>query len=362
MLHLLVANLKMIVRDRQVLFWALVFPLIFVVVFGLFGVGEPDPVDMAIIDNAGSPLSRSIRNQLSEIELLDITDKFTAEEEAREAVQEGDLEYALIIPQDLAVVGQSTASEPPVPFTLYFDQSNIQINQLVFGVIRQSLDQVNLDLADAPRRINLSLQAIQGEEVEYFDELVIGLVGFSIMFNSIVVIGVKISGYRQLRILRRMLVTPLPMRNYFAAEVLTHVGLALVQSAIILAVGVFVFGAEIHGNVVWVFIIVAFANIVFLNIGFAIGGRASSPAAASGVANVIAMPMMFFSGTFFPTSSLPSFLPEVVKVLPLTPTIDALRTVAIDGQALWQAWPELAMLAGWIAASSAVAIKVFRFN
>ena len=86
------------------------------------------------------------------------------------------------------------------------------------------------------------------------------------------------------------------------------------------------------------------------------------PAAASGVANVIAMPMMFFSGTFFPTSSLPSFLPDLVKVLPLTPTIDALRAVAIDGEALWSTWPELAMLAGWIAVSGALASRVFRFN
>jgi len=55
--RLLVANVKIMVRDRQTLFWALVFPLIFVVVFGLFGVGDPDPVDISIIDMAQSPLS-----------------------------------------------------------------------------------------------------------------------------------------------------------------------------------------------------------------------------------------------------------------------------------------------------------------
>lgn len=196
----------------------------------------------------------------------------------------------------------------------------------------------------------------------YFNELVIGLAGFAVMFNSIIVVGVKISSYRQLRILRRILVTPLPMRNYFAAEIIAHLFLALFQSAIILVLGIFAFGAEVHGNILWFFLIVAFANIVFLNIGFAVGGRSSSPAAASGIANAIAIPMMFLSGTFFPTSTLPAFLPELMKVLPLTPTLDALRMVAIDGDAIWKTWPELSILAGWVVASTAIACKIFKFD
>ena len=363
MTPLLLANLKMLVRDRQALFWALFFPLIFVVVFGLFDVGgEPDSVDLAIIDHSDSPLSHSIRTRLSEIELLDITDKFNTEEEAEEALKDGDLEYVLVIPRALETVEQGATTEVPLPFTLRYDVNTPLINQMVFGVVRQFLDEENLKLAGAPQRINLAPQPIQTEDVEYFDVLLIGLVGMAIMFNSLIVIGVKISGYRLQRILRRIQVTPLPVRHYFIAEVLTQLVLALAQASIILAVGVFVFGAEIHGNVLWLLLIVAYANIVFLNIGFAIGGRANNPGAASGMANVIAFPMMFFSGTFFPTSGLPSFLPELVKVLPLTPTIEAMRGVAIDGKALWQVWPQLAMIGGWIVFSSVVAIKTFRFN
>ena len=362
MLRLVIANVKMMVRDRQTLFWALLFPLIFVVVFGLFDVDEQDPSSIAIVDQAQSGLSRAIHSQLADIQLLGITEDYTDEATARQAVQDGDLDYALVIPQDFAQVGQGPGDQPPVPFTLYYDQGTSRTNQLVFGVIRQFLDQVNLDLADAPQRINLTPEAIQDRDVNYFDELIIGLVGFAIMFNSVVVISVKISGYRQQSILRRFLVTPLPLRNYFAGEVVTHLALAMVQVAIILAVGTWAFGAEVHGNVLWVFVIAAFSTIVFLNIGFAIGGRANSPGAASGLANIVAMPMMFFSGTFFPTSSLPSFLPELVKILPLTPTIDALHIVAIEGEPLWNAWPELAMVAGWIILTSALAARFFRFN
>ena len=192
--------------------------------------------------------------------------------------------------------------------------------------------------------------------------LLMGLVGMGVMVNSVISIAVKISGYRNQNILKRILVTPLPVRNYFASEVLAHLVLAMVQVGIIMAVGVLLFGARIYGNVLWIFLIVAFANIIFLNIGFILSAWARSPAAASGIGNAIVLPMMFFSGTFFPTSNLPAFLPELVQVLPLTPMLEALRHVSIDGWAIWQTWPELAILAGWVVVSSVAAMKLFRFG
>ena len=45
---LIIANLKIIIRNRQALFWALVFPLIFVVVFGLFRIDEPGTTTIAV--------------------------------------------------------------------------------------------------------------------------------------------------------------------------------------------------------------------------------------------------------------------------------------------------------------------------
>jgi hypothetical protein len=59
--------------------------------------------------------------------------------------------------------------------------------------------------------------------------------------------------------------------------------------------------------------------------GVVVAAYARSVATASSLGNVAAFPMMFFSGTFFPTESLPGFLPEFTKVLPLTPLLEVLR-------------------------------------
>jgi ABC-2 type transport system permease protein len=135
-----------------------------------------------------------------------------------------------------------------------------------------------------------------------------------------------------------------------------------VQAGIILAVVVFVFVAQIHGNLVWVFIIVLLGSLVFLNIGFILSAWANTPSAASSMGNAIALPMLFLAGTFFSTTSLPWLLPYAAEALPLTPMLSALRDVAIDNAALWQVWPQLAALGCWIAITSLAAIKVFRFS
>ena len=98
---LFIANLKMIYRNRQALFWALVFPLLFVVIFGLFQFDQPPTVDLAIVDHAGDELSESLVKSLEGVEFLEL-DAGRDEEAARQALADGDVGYVLIIPEGLA--------------------------------------------------------------------------------------------------------------------------------------------------------------------------------------------------------------------------------------------------------------------
>ena len=360
MLALLVANLKIMVRDRQSLFWALAFPLILVVVFGIFEFEGAGSADLAIIDHANNRTSLTFRERLGGIDYLNVHMQYASQAEAHRDLEDGDLEFVLVIPEGVADL--EAAVDRSVPLTLYYDANNRQGNQLVIEAIRHFASEESLRLAGSPPQLlDVAPEEVEAGGADYFDVLLMGLLGMGMMTNSIIFIAVKISMYRSQSILKRILFTPLRVANYFASEIVAHLLLALVQAAVVLGAGVLVFGADIRGNVLWLFIIVAFSSIIFLNIGFLISGWASSPRAASGMGNAVAIPMLFFSGAFFPTSSLPSFLPDLVQVLPLTPMLDALRGVAIDGQQLWEMWRELAMLAGWLVVSSAAAVKLFRF-
>ena len=371
MLAITLANLKMMARNRQGLFWALIFPLLLVVVFGLFDFQGVAPTELAVADFSGGPRAERLRERLDGIsflekEYLDPEDAASLED-ARKRLTDGDLGYLLLIPLGLDDPAGVNFAGTAEPVTLVYSTRNPERNQLVEGAIHRLVLELGSGGEPVLPEHYVVSEVIDTPEVDYFDTVLLGLLGLGIMTNSIISIAVRISTYRNQQVLKRLLVTPLPVWKFFAGEIIAHLLLALVQALIILAVGVFVFGGDIHGNpvivqVAWVLLIVLLGTVVFLNIGFILSAWARSPAAASGMGNAVALPMMFLAGTFFSTASLPWLLPYASLALPLTPMLDALREVAINSAPLWDTWPQLAAMGAWAVATAAVAVRVFRFS
>ena len=375
MIPLTLANLKMMVRNRQTTFWALFFPLLLVVVFGLFEFDGFGSASLAVVDEAGTPNSQLLIQKLAELEFLQLQNPEEAdaagEAAARAALAEGELDYLLLIPAGFGDGQSPDSASTSAGVNLLVNANNPEQNQLVAAAVShlvaeslakdgsgEGAESVPASAPPAP----VSIQSVAVPQVRYFDVVLLGLVGLGIMSNSIISIAVKISTYRSQSILKRMLVTPLAIWKYFAAEIISYLILAVVQAAVILAVGVFVFGAHLPGNWLWLLVPVILGSIVFLNIGFIMSAWANSPAAASGMGNAISLPMMFFAGTFFSTASLPWLLPYLAEALPLTPMISAMRAVSIESASLWQIWPQLAVLSLWVVVTALAAIKFFRFN
>jgi len=363
---LTLANLKMMSRNRQAAFWALFFPLLLVFVFGLFDLNVVGSGDMVILDRSGSPVSQQIREDLEAIDALVMVEHGDDEAMDRSAVANGELDYLLIIPEgidDPSILRDSARGRRVV---LVYGSGSPGRNQLVDGTVRNVVSQALAGVPGVPVLDSVVSEEVPVVQASYFDAVLMGLVGLGIMTNSIISIAVRISTYRNSSILKRLLVTPLPIWKYFVGEVAAHLVLALIQAALILGVGVFVFGARIHGNLpvtlLGIVAIVTLGSMVFLNIGFIISAWSKTPAAASGMGNAIALPMMFFAGTFFSTAALPWVLPYVAEALPLTPMLVAMREVANAGQPLWTTWPQLAILAGWVLGTGVVATRVFKFR
>jgi ABC-2 type transport system permease protein len=355
MLALTRANLKMMVRNRHTTFWALLFPLLLVVVFGIIELDGIGSVRLAVVDQAQTPQSRALMENLEGVELVLTEDSAAGILEARRMVENGDLDYLLVIPD-----GFGGPEHTPVALT--YSSRDPERNRLIQAAVSSLATETTRAEGAAPPAPGVVSDEIAVGRVSYFDMVLLGLVGLGIMTNSIISIAVKISTYRNQAILKRMLVTPLAIWKYFAAEITAHLMLALVQAAIILAVGVLVFGAQMPSNLLGVLVVVLLGSLVFLNIGFILSAWANTPSAASGMGNVIALPMIFLAGTFFSTASLPWLLPYLAQALPLTPMLSALREVAIDNAPLWAVWPQLAALMGWVLITSLAAVKVFRFS
>ena len=351
MLPLTITNIKLMIRNRHSTFWALFFPLLLVIVFGLFQIGNFSGATIAVINNSDTDASNKLLKELSANKFF-VVNTIRTRETGESQLTAGSIEYLLTIPKEFNGTSEKSVS-------LIYTDKDPQQNEFTLITLSRLL---NTESSQNTPQSFIQTTEIPIPESSYFDHVLLGLVGLGIMTNSIISIAVKISNYRNQSVLKRILVTPLPIWKFFAAEVIAHLLLAMVQAIIILAVGILVFGADIKGNPIWLMTIVLLGSLVFLNIGFIMSAWTNSPSAASGMGNAIALPMIFFAGTFFSTTSLPWIMPVIAEAIPLTPMLSALREIGINNSPIQSVLPEIATLGAWVVATSAIAIKVFRFN
>jgi ABC-2 type transport system permease protein len=149
-----------------------------------------------------------------------------------------------------------------------------------------------------------------------------------------------------------------------AAEVLTRLIMSVIQVILLLVVSLLLFHFDLTGNVAYMLIAAALGGAIFIALGYVIAAISKSEDAVPAIGNLVILPMMFLSGVFFPTDSVPSWLRVVSDRLPLTYLNDALRKISVDNQTFFDPriqW-DMVWMAVWLAVMAFLAIRVFRWE
>jgi ABC-type polysaccharide/polyol phosphate export permease len=72
--------------------------------------------------------------------------------------------------------------------------------------------------------------------------------------------------------------------------------------------------------------------------------------------------MWMLSGIFFSSSRYPEAAQPLIRLLPLTALIDAMRAVMIDGASIFTQMPQVILLAVWAVVTFVIALKIFRWQ
>ena len=358
-------------RNKQALFWTLAFPTMFIVIFGLFDFEGMASSSIAFIDKANNEISQQFKSGIEEIEFLTI-EPVVDEEDAKNMLRQGELDFILIIPAEFTVPaptvldptqpGLETTVSKPVEIQIYYDESNITTNQLVLSVFNQFIDGLNKEITQAPEYFAIQPEAFESKNINYIDVIMPGILGMAIMMAAIIGIASEITKYREQRLLKRLTATPLKVRNFLIAEVLSYLIIAAIQITLIILVARLLYNVQVFGSYFYIYLLSFLGTIIFLNLGFSVAGWAKSVNAAESMSNIIAMPMMFLSGVFFAPEMLPSWAYAVTKYLPLSPLIEALRKIANDGVGLAEVTSQLWIILAWVVVTFFIAWKSFRFD
>jgi ABC-type multidrug transport system permease subunit len=131
---------------------------------------------------------------------------------------------------------------------------------------------------------------------------------------------------------------------------------------VVLGFGHWVFGVPVRGSLADLVLLCVLGSLSFSALGLLIASRAQTIEAASGLMNCVMMPMWIVSGVFFSSQRFPNVVQPLIKALPLTAVIDALRANLLQGAGLAQLGPQMAVLSAWLVACFLVALKLFRWR
>jgi len=373
LIKLFVAAIKMQFRDRLGLFWAFVFPAMFIIIFGLFNFDRPDTAHIAIVnlvqDNNPKEFVEGAKRfveSFKQVGYFKISEDYKTEAEAVQALKNDKIEFVLIIPNEFTPPSSANGNLPQIRLRVIDDEKNKITNSIVMAGLSNYVAEVNLRAANAPKLFSLNEEPLKSSEVKkisYMDFLLPGILGMALMTMSVIGLAADLSLYREQRILKRILATPLRPSLFIASLVFGYLVLIIVQVTILIALGHYLFGAQIYGNILNVYALALLGAILFLNVGFIVGSFSKNPSGASSLGNIVTMPMMFLSGTFFPATSLPPVVYSVVQFLPLSPLMKALREIALDSNAtLLSVGPDLALIGVWILITFLIAARTFKFR
>ncbi len=358
-LALTVANVKSYTRDRAALFWTLAFPLVFIVLFGLIFSGSRFEVAVAWVDEDGGPAAASVRSAFVEnqaVRLIDL-DQTTALERMRE----GGVRAVIVVPSGFSQAFEAAraGAGPPASLVVYTDPSQSQTSGGVFQVLGSVLGAVNL--GGRPPLVIPETRTLQTQTLSAISYFVPSVLAMSIMQLGIFA-AIPLVADREKLILKRLSATPLAPWQLVASHVLMRLGVALVQTVVIVGVGTLLFGVRTTGNWLPVVGFVVLGALTFLALGYVIASFAPTEDAANSMTSIVQFPLMFLSGIFFAIDQMPEGLQMVARVVPLTYLGDALRQTMVDGTAFSPLWVCAGVLAAWLVGCFAVAARFFRWQ
>jgi ABC-2 type transport system permease protein len=196
----------------------------------------------------------------------------------------------------------------------------------------------------------------------YIDFLVPGLLGMNLMGSGIWGLGFAIVDARKKRLLKRLIATPMSRAQYLASFVLSRLTLLVIEVGLLLGFGVLVFGVPLRGSLPLLVAICLLSSLAFASLGLLIASRAQTMEGASGLMNLVMLPMWIFSGVFFSASRFPEQIQPLIQALPLTAVIDALRANILRGAGWHMVTGEVAIIVAWMVGSFLLALRLFRWR
>ncbi|MDH6578305.1 ABC transporter permease [Kitasatospora sp. MAP5-34] len=337
-------------RDRTALFFTLAMPLIFLLLFGVLTknagtshVKIAEVGQVAVLDSMPG-------DSRTELEKAVTITKYDDESVALQKVKKGDLD---------GLVEQGPNGQVVLRFSMSDQVKAGAVQTIVNSVVQQA----NQAASGQQPKFTLAPSQVEDNSLKAIQYLTPGLLGYAVATGAVFGTSLTLVNWRKRRVLRRLRLAPVSIGSVVAARVAVSVVVAFVQTAIFLVVATMpFFGLKLTGNWWLVLPLVVCATIAFMSIGFLTGAIAKTEEAASGISQIILLPMSFLGGAFIPIDNAPHWLQTVSRALPMRYLVTSAQSVLSKGGGVMDVLPAMGGLLAFAALFTAISWRFFSWD
>jgi ABC-2 type transport system permease protein len=349
------ASLISIFRNPSSVVFSLLFPLIFIIVFGFIG-GGGGKFDIGITGT--SDKNNPVYQKLTNVANFRVSDQ--PDDVLRSELEKGRLDALLNI--------KVNPEGSPSKYTVEISTNNAkpEMANLCKLILVHVIDKLNLkETKQAPPMVEIVELDVEGRLFKMIDFILPGQLGFSILSAGVFGTAFVLMSLRETLVIKRFFASPVKRNYILIGEGLSRLIFSLTGAVIIIAIGHYAFGFTlINGFMTFLNMLAvsALGLVIFLGFGFIVSNIAKNVNAVPPIANLITLPQFLLAGTFFPIDNFPSWLQPISRALPLTFLNDALRKISFDGANIFTLPHEMLILLAWGVGVYALAIKFFKWE
>lgn len=355
MLHRIYAiakkEFRQLMRDKRLMFVIFFFPVMLLIMFGYAVNFDVKHVKIAIYDQERSSLSRDFINSLLQSEYFELVEMIDSEKEINKYLDEKMAQCVIVIPNNLS--------------EQIYSNREIKIQYLIDGVDGNTANIItnyaNLATLSFSQKFSSEILAVKGiknyqpvkfdpqfwfnPELKTSKFLVPGLIAMILIVTAVISVALSLVKEKERGTIEQINVSPLSSLELILGKSLPFVLLALVNAGIILIASYFLFGSEVKGSLLLLFLTTLIFLIAATSIGIFISVVSDSQQVAFTLATFISLlPSLILSGFIFPIESMPEIIQIITNVTPVKFFLKILRAIMLRGVGIEVFWDQIIYL------------------
>jgi ABC-2 type transport system permease protein len=194
--------------------------------------------------------------------------------------------------------------------------------------------------------------------VPYQAYMLPGVVTMTILFGGLFS-GVSTVWDREFGFLKEVLVAPVPRINIVLGKLLAGTLVTSLQALITLLFAPLVGLWMGPLALLQVLGVVLLTSAGVVGLALAIAARLKTFEGFSNLANLVALPLFFLSGSMYPIDDAPAWLSPLIRMNPMTYAVDAMRSLSV-GVSQHALWLDLSVVGGFAVLTCVVAAAGFK--